>query len=512
MSALNSLPLPVVRLLAFFHEELSERRPGRVPQTVQLWVGCLLVILISMTFEIPFVALSLAVLFYGIQSNAFYTKFVAILFVVATVLEIGSLFLIYKWSYGEPLIRLIIAGPILMGCMFLMRTHRLGLVFFAVAIVAIYGQTFPAMLDYPEVVVRLTLWCIVVGLYPTLLMTLIGVLWFPSRAISQMHQALNDRLDDAISHLTDSLAPLPETRIEREALALQKLNVFCLADDANWRTQNAWWQSCVATVTYNGLEAQVPFHGARAQILAVDKQIVAVKGQITETRESLRALIGAGASDMPEIRPVALPQVQTGIPATLSYELLARRPDLQAMRWYVQASLDQVDSARALFYPSFDIKAFFGLDSIHLHTLFKKTSRQFNFIPGLKLPLFDGGRLNANLEGTRAASNMMIERYNQSVLNAVRDVAVNGTRLQTLNDEREMQAERVEATRFTQRAAEAAYQRGLTSRLQATEARLPVLAEEMSLLMLDSRRVIQSIQLMKSLGGGYQAGPVVEKK
>lgn len=243
MSALNSLPLPVVRLLAFFHEELSERRPGRVPQTVQLWVGCLLVILISMTFEIPFVALSLAVLFYGIQSNAFYTKFVAILFVVATVLEIGSLFLIYKWSYGEPLIRLIIAGPILMGCMFLMRTHRLGLVFFAVAIVAIYGQTFPAMLDYPEVVVRLTLWCIVVGLYPTLLMTLIGVLWFPSRAISQMHQALNDRLDDAISHLTDSLAPLPETRIEREALALQKLNVFCLADDANWRTQNAWWQS-----------------------------------------------------------------------------------------------------------------------------------------------------------------------------------------------------------------------------------------------------------------------------
>ncbi len=54
-----------------------------------------------------------------------------------------------------------------------------------------------------------------------------------------------------------------------------------------------------------------------------------------------------------------------------------------------------------------------------------------------------------------------------------------------------MQAERVEATRFT-RAAEAAYQRGLTSRLQATEARLPVLAEEMSLLMLDSRRVIKA--------------------
>ncbi|EPY5450225.1 TolC family protein [Escherichia coli] len=257
---------------------------------------------------------------------------------------------------------------------------------------------------------------------------------------------------------------------------------------------------------------------SQADLLDAGSQLqVAALGMLNRQRVSANGFlspyaIGAGASDMPEIKPVALPRVQTGIPATLSYELLARRPDLQAMRWYVQASLDQVDSARALFYPSFDIKAFFGLDAIHLDTLFKKTSRQFNFIPGLKLPLFDGGRLNANLEGTRAASNMMIERYNQSVLNAVRDVAVNGTRLQTLNDEREMQAEHVEATRFTQRAAEAAYQRGLTSRLQATEARLPVLAEEMSLLMLDSRRVIQSIQLMKSLGGGYQAAPVVEKK
>jgi multidrug efflux system outer membrane protein len=61
----------------------------------------------------------------------------------------------------------------------------------------------------------------------------------------------------------------------------------------------------------------------------------------------------------------------------------------------------------------------------------------------------------------------------------------------------------------TQAAAEAAYKRGLSSRLLATEARLPVLAEEMSLLILDSRRVVQSIQLIKTLGG-YQA-PVAKK-
>ena len=250
MNALNYLPLPLVRLLAFFHEELSEKRPGRVPQTLQLWVSCLLVVLISMTFEIPFMAISLAVLFYGVQSNAFYTKFVAILFVVATVMEIGSMFMIYKWSYSYPLIRMIIASLIVLGCMFMMRTYKLGLLFFAIAIIAVYGQTFPGMLDSPEIVVRLTLWCIVVGLYPTLLMVLIGVLWFPSRAGKQMQDALCARLDDALSHLTTSAEPLAEKYIEREALALQKLNVFCMADDADWKAHSAWWQTCVTTVTY----------------------------------------------------------------------------------------------------------------------------------------------------------------------------------------------------------------------------------------------------------------------
>lgn len=282
MNLFHYLPLPLVRLLAFFHEELSERRPGRLPQTIQLWVGCLLVVLISMTFQIPFLAISLAVLFYGVQSNAFYTKFVAILFVAATVLEIASLFLIYKWAYSYPLIRMIVASLVVLGCMFMMRTHKLGLLFFAVAIIAVYGQTFPGMLDYPEIVVRLTLWCIVVGLYPALLMVLLGVLWFPSRPGRQMQEALCARLDDALVHLTIPSAPLAEKYVEREALALQKLNVFCLADDADWKARSAWWQNCVATVTY--LYSTLNRYSPHAQPSALIQKL---RGEMTSLRQSI---------------------------------------------------------------------------------------------------------------------------------------------------------------------------------------------------------------------------------
>lgn len=290
MKALDYLPLPLVKLLSFFHEELSEQRPGRFPQTMQLWAGCLLVVLISMTFEIPFLAISLAVLFYGIQSNAFYTKFVAILFVVATVLEIGSLFLIYKWSYGYPLVRMVVAGLILIGCMFLMRTHKLGLVFFAVAIVAIYGQTFPGMLDYPEIVLRLTLWCIVVGLYPTLLMVLMGVLWFPERAIGQMRGGLCSHLDEAIHRLTQPAIPTGEKQLERDALALQKLNVFCLADDAAWKNHSPWWQTCVATVTY----LRTTLNRFDAAAWANDPAVQNLLPELATEMRSLSSAISAG--------------------------------------------------------------------------------------------------------------------------------------------------------------------------------------------------------------------------
>lgn len=306
MKVLTYLPLPLVRLLAFCHKELSERRPGRVPQTLQLWIGCLMVVLISMTFEIPFMAISLAVLFYGVQSNAFYTRFVALLFVVATVVEIASLFLIYKWSYSYPLIRTIVASLVVIGSMFMMRTHKLGLLFFAVAIVAVYGQTFPGMLDYPDIVLRLTLWCIVVGLYPTLLMVLLGVLWFPSRAGNQMREALHSRLDDALSHLTGNAPPLAEKYVEREALALQKLNVFCMADDEPWRKRSAWWQSCVATVTYlyTTLNRFRPDDAARQSAL-VDKlrnelaglQQAIAQGEVWQSTWTLSAEERAAARD-----------------------------------------------------------------------------------------------------------------------------------------------------------------------------------------------------------------------
>ncbi|CAD6554995.1 Cation efflux system protein CusC [Paraburkholderia kirstenboschensis] len=259
-----------------------------------------------------------------------------------------------------------------------------------------------------------------------------------------------------------------------------------------------------------GLESRTLLEEARAQQLAIERQTVAAQGQIRQFRESMRALAGAGPNGLPAIEPVALPRSKPALPTTLSYELLARRPDLQAMRWYVEASFDRIDAAKAAFYPSFDIKAFFGYNALHLADLFTHASQQINLIPGLYLPIFDGGRLNANLSGAREGSNLLIEQYNQAVLNAVRDVAQTGSRLQALDAETELQKQRIESVAFARDSVEAHYQRGLTSRLAALEARQPVIAEQVALLTLKGQMLSQEIALTKSLGGGYRAEAPVE--
>jgi len=254
-----------------------------------------------------------------------------------------------------------------------------------------------------------------------------------------------------------------------------------------------------------GLEPDTATQQARAQLLKTQIDLTETQSRIKQLREALRALAGAHADDLPEIALTPLPASNASLPATLSYELLARRPDLQAMRWYVQASLSQIDAAKAAFYPSFDFQVFFGLDALHMADLWRHASQQLNLIPGLYLPIFDGGSLNANLRSARTASNTLIAQYNQAVLDAVRDVAVSGTLLQGLEEEDRLQTEKIHAVVFLQDSAEAHYRQGLISKIAAQEARLPVLGEKTLALQIRGQELSQEIALVKALGGGYRA-------
>lgn len=254
-----------------------------------------------------------------------------------------------------------------------------------------------------------------------------------------------------------------------------------------------------------GLEDDVALAAAQSEDLAAQQQLISAKSDLAASREMLRALVGAGPDGLAVITPQPWPRVQENLPASLSFALLSRRPDLQAMRGYVLASLSRVEIAKTAFYPHFDIKAFWGYNAFSVGDLFKYSFQQINLLPGLYLPLFNGGRLNANLQTARTASNVLIKQYNQAVLDAVRDVAVSSQQLNALDQQTRLQQQKVVAAQTAADSAEAHYQRGLMSLYASREAQRSVLAQQLLLTDLKFQQISTDIRLIQALGGGYQS-------
>jgi multidrug efflux system outer membrane protein len=222
-------------------------------------------------------------------------------------------------------------------------------------------------------------------------------------------------------------------------------------------------------------------------------------------REALRALLGHGDDALASLQPRALPTGQAALPPQLGYELLARRPDLQAARWRVEASMSRVDAAQAAFYPQISLSGSLGLDALTLPSLLKTASRTFFVGPSLALPLFSTGTLKGQLGGARSTRDELIATYDQRVLDAVRDVAQAAAALQGLAGQAREQHEAAVQTEALQHSAQARLRQGLADRASTVQADLAVLRERQAGLQLDRQRLQTEVALTQALGGGFHA-------
>jgi len=255
----------------------------------------------------------------------------------------------------------------------------------------------------------------------------------------------------------------------------------------------------------NGVANNDGEHLAQVGVAMLEQQIAQREAYIASEREALRALLGADNHALADIAVQPLPQALPALPSNLGIELLARRPDLQAARWRVEASLDQIDSAKAAFYPDINLSAYFGSDVLSLDKLFNAAARTMSIAPTLTLPLFDSGRLKASLEAVRSQRNEMIADYNQSVFNAVREVAQAGIGLQAVQRQIDRQADAETAAAAFLHSTEARFKHGLTNRNTMLVAELAVREEQDTGLQLKNQLLLADVALIKALGGGYQA-------
>ena len=200
----------------------------------------------------------------------------------------------------------------------------------------------------------------------------------------------------------------------------------------------------------------------------------------------------------------------SAVPETLGADLLGRRPDVVAARWRVEAASQDVAVARTQFYPDIHLSAFIGLNALGLGNLFNTGSRQIGVAPALRLPLFEGTRLRAQLGGRQAELDAAIAQYNGALLDAVKEAGDAIASVQSLARQQALQGEANAKAETAYDFAVQRYRAGLGNYLVVLNTENQVLAQRRLAVDLRARQLDTRVLLMKALGGGWidDTGPL----
>jgi NodT family efflux transporter outer membrane factor (OMF) lipoprotein len=255
-----------------------------------------------------------------------------------------------------------------------------------------------------------------------------------------------------------------------------------------------------------GLDARIDTEQARQQIALLRAEQAQWQEAMALTRNQLAALLGQGPDRGLSIKPGKLPEpAALALPAALPSGLLGRRPDIVAARWRVEAAQGEVDVARTQFYPTVNLTAFAGLSAFGLNNLIQPGSQILGVGPALRLPIFEGGALRANLQGRVGSYDAAVSSYNQSLVDALHEVADQVQALRGAEQQAKQLDTAADAAQKSWELAQAREKKGTTNMLPVLAAELNYLGQRKQEIDLQVRRADLQVGLMKALGGGYDA-------
>jgi multidrug efflux system outer membrane protein len=184
---------------------------------------------------------------------------------------------------------------------------------------------------------------------------------------------------------------------------------------------------------------------------------------------------------------------------------LTRRPDVAAAEQMVVAANAQIGVATADFFPRLALTGAAGFESAAVQSLFNWQSRIASIVGGLSQPVFQRGRLKANLDATKARHRQTVAIYVNQVLIAYGDVEDALTDRSALTGMVGHLHEAVDASRNYLRVAQVQYRNGLVDYLVVIDAERTLLSNQLALTQAVNLQVIASIRLIKALGGGWEA-------
>jgi outer membrane protein, multidrug efflux system len=255
-----------------------------------------------------------------------------------------------------------------------------------------------------------------------------------------------------------------------------------------------------------GLASDLDVAQQEAQVNTTAAQIPTLESSLKQAAYALDLLLGlqpgalwdelAKETEIPGLPP----EVLVGLPS----DLLRRRPDIRRAERQLAAATAQVGAATADLYPKFFLTGVLGLQSISASDWFTGGSRLWSIGPRISWPVFDAGKIRANIEIRNVQQEQALTQYEKSVLSAFQDVE---TALVNYANEQGRYRSLTDAVAANRRAVTMAnelYIRGLNDFLNVLDTQRALYATEIELTQSQATMASNLVALYKALGGGWE--------
>ncbi len=246
---------------------------------------------------------------------------------------------------------------------------------------------------------------------------------------------------------------------------------------------------------------------AQTQLEAARAQAAQTLAQRALMEHAIAALLGVSASTFsikPQIVDITLPQIPTGVPATL----LQRRPDIAAAQRRMIAANANIGVARAAYFPTLTLGAQGGYQSTAFSNWLTAPSSFWAIGPNALLSVFDGGLRRAQVAQARAEFDASAANYRGTVVSAFQQVEDDLANLNHYHDAATEEKAAVDAAQRTLDFSMALYKQGATDYLTVVTSQTALLQNQLQSLNLDTLRLQASVDLILALGGGWEdSGP-----
>ncbi len=253
-----------------------------------------------------------------------------------------------------------------------------------------------------------------------------------------------------------------------------------------------------------GLDSDLERQQALAITAQTRQQIESYDEQVALSRHALAALTAQPAHALAGLRATLPGPGPQALPPVIPADLLGRRADLVAARWRVEAAARDRDATRALFYPNVNLVGFAGFSSLGFAKLFSSGSLVYAIGPAIRLPLFDGERLRAQLQGAGADLDEAIGQYNATLTDAAREAADQIASLRSLAVQRDELGRALQASSQAHAMALGRFRAGLSGYLTVLSVEATWLGQQQSAIDAAAREARAHVELTRALGGGFR--------